>query len=252
MDFKNKSVLITGGSRGIGKACAQAFAERGAWVAITYKTNEAAAKATVNQLPGERHIALQTNIEDAEAVRQSVNEVYKEFGQVDIVVNNAGIYIPHPVDIVSYADWQTAWQETMAVNLIGPSNVCYCAAQYMKISGGGKIINISSRGAFRGEPDQPAYGASKAGLNAMSQSLAQALAPYNILVGVVAPGFVKTDMTRDLLESPKGDSIRKQSPFGRVARPEEIAQAVLFLAADGSDFMSGGIIDVNGASYLRS
>jgi len=252
MDFKNKSVLITGGSRGIGKACAQAFAERGAWVAITYKTNEVAAKATVDQLSGERHIALQTNIEDPEAVRRSVNEVYKEFGQLDIVVNNAGIYIPHPVDIVSYADWQTSWQETMAVNLIGPSNVCYCAAQYMKIGGGGKIINISSRGAFRGEPDQPAYGASKAGLNAMSQSLAQALAQYNIFVGVVAPGFVETDMTRDLLESPKGEAIRHQSPFGRVAQPEEVAQAVLFLAADGSDFMSGGIIDVNGASYLRS
>jgi NAD(P)-dependent dehydrogenase (short-subunit alcohol dehydrogenase family) len=116
----------------------------------------------------------------------------------------------------------------------------------------GRIVFVSSRGAFRGEPDQPAYGASKAGMNAMAQSLAQKLAPYNISVGVVAPGFVETDMAEAILSGEKGDGIRNQSPFGRVAKPEEVARAIVFLAEKGTAFMSGAIIDVNGASYLRS
>ncbi len=114
------------------------------------------------------------------------------------------------------------------------------------------LVGRTSRGAFRGEPEMPAYGASKAGLNAMSQSLAQKLAKDNIFVGVVAPGFVETERTAPILEGPRGEDIRNQSPLGRVARPEEVAHAVLFLAAEGSEFMTGAIIDVNGASYLRS
>ena len=116
----------------------------------------------------------------------------------------------------------------------------------------GKIINISSRGAFRGEPNAPAYAASKAGLNAFSQSMAQALAPHNIFVYVVAPGFVDTDMAFDVLSSSEGESIRKQSPLGRIALPEEVANTVVFLASEGTDYLTGCILDVNGASYLRS
>lgn len=118
--------------------------------------------------------------------------------------------------------------------------------------GGGRIVNISSRGAFRGEPEQPAYGASKAGLNAMRQSLAQKLAPHNIFVGGVAPGFVETDMAAARFASPEGVEIRQQSPLGRVAQPEDVAYAVLFLASPSAEFTTGTIIDVNGASYLRS
>ena len=111
---------------------------------------------------------------------------------------------------------------------------------------------MSSRGAFRGEPGQPAYGASKAGLNAMGQSLAKALGPRGIAVGTVAPGFVETDMAAERLSSPDGDVIRAQSPFGRVARPAEIAAAVVYLASPDAEWASGTIIDLNGASYLRS
>ena len=118
--------------------------------------------------------------------------------------------------------------------------------------GGGRIVNVSSRGAFRGEPNQPAYGASKAGLNAMSQSLAQALARHNVFVGIVAPGFVETDLAKEILDGPRGEGIRQQSPLGRVAKPEEVARGVLFLASEGSEFMTGAILDINGASYLRS
>ncbi|MBP6788808.1 MAG: SDR family oxidoreductase, partial [Candidatus Promineofilum sp.] len=128
----------------------------------------------------------------------------------------------------------------------------YCAARHMIAQGGGRIVNVSSRGAFRGEPTGPAYGASKAALNSMSQSLAKHLAPYGISVGVVAPGFVQTDMAREALSGQSGVEIRAQSPFNRVAQPEEVAYAVLFLASEGAEFMTGAIIDVNGASYLRT
>jgi 3-oxoacyl-[acyl-carrier protein] reductase len=118
--------------------------------------------------------------------------------------------------------------------------------------GGGRVVNVSSRGAFRGEPEAPAYGASKAALNAMSQSMAQALAPHGVFFYVVAPGFVETDMAAPLLSSTVGDSIRAQSPLRRVAEPEEVARTVVFLASEAPDFMTGAIVDLNGASYLRS
>jgi NAD(P)-dependent dehydrogenase (short-subunit alcohol dehydrogenase family) len=118
--------------------------------------------------------------------------------------------------------------------------------------GGGRIVNVSSRGAFRGEPEQPAYGASKAGLNALGQSLARALAPVGITVATVAPGFVATDMAARHLDGPRGDAIRAQSPFGRVARPDEVASAVVFLASPEAEWASGAILDLNGASYLRT
>jgi len=121
----------------------------------------------------------------------------------------------------------------------------------MTPQGGGRIINVSSRGAFRGEPRQPAYGASKAGLNAFGQSLARALAPHGIAVTTVAPGYVETDMAATHLAGPSGDQIRAQSPFGRVADAHEVAAAVLYLASPAAEWASGTIIDLNGASYLR-
>lgn len=251
MEFTGKSVLVTGGSRGIGRAVAEAFAGRGARVAITFRENEAAASQTIDCLPGPDHIALRADITDAEVVRHTVATVVTTFGGLDVVVNNAGIWIDHILEDADYTEWQDAWRKVVDANLIGPANVCYCAAHHMIGRGGGRIVNISSRGAFRGEPDGPAYGASKAGLNAMSQSLARRLAPHGIVVGVVAPGFVETDMAAAMLAGPEGDAIRNQSPLGRVARPEEVAQAVLFFAGEGAEFSTGAIIDVNGASYLR-
>jgi NAD(P)-dependent dehydrogenase (short-subunit alcohol dehydrogenase family) len=252
MDFTGKHVLITGGSRGIGRACAFAFARRGARVAISYLKNIAAAEETVAKLPGGPHSMVQADVADPESVRRMVATVAESFGALDVVVNNAGIWIQHCLEEVDYDQWQDAWRRVLATNLVGPSNVAYCAARYMIGHGGGRIVNVSSRGAFRGEPEGPAYGASKAGLNQMSQSLARRLALHNIFVGVVAPGFVDTEMAARILDGPQGDEIRAQSPLGRVAKPEEVAQAVVFLAADGSEFSTGAIIDVNGASYLRT
>ena len=251
MDFSGKYVLVTGGARGIGRAIVEAFAQRGAGIALHYNTNRNMAEDTLASLKGDNHLLLQADITEPASVQQMIETITHRFGALDIVVNNAAVFIPHPLQETDFRHWQEAWQHTLAVNLTAPANVCYWAAQYMIKHGGGRIINISSRGAFRGEPDAPAYGASKAALNAMSQSLAQKLAKHDIFVGVVAPGFVETERVAHRLTGAEGEAIRNQSPLGRVARPQEVAQAVLFLAAEGSEFMTGTIIDVNGASYLR-
>ena len=252
LDFTDKVVLVTGSSRGIGRSIAQLFAARGARVAVHYHQNRAAAEATLAELPGGPHLLVQADMTDPAAVAAMVEAVVAGAGRIDVLVNNAGIYEDHPLAEVDYEEWQASWRTVIDANLIGPANACYCAGRQMIAQGGGRIVNVSSRGAFRGEPTGPAYGASKAALNAMSQSLAKHLAPYGISVGVVAPGFVQTDMAREALSGQSGVEIRAQSPFNRVAMPEEVAYAVLFLASEGAEFMTGAIIDVNGASYLRT
>lgn len=252
MEFTGKQVLITGSSRGIGAATARAFAEKGARVALHYHSNRERGEAVLAALPGDGHRLWQADIADPASVEQLFRDIQTAGGALDIVVNNAGIFDPHPVDEVDYGTWLQSWQRTLDTNLTGAANVCYWAAQQMIANGGGRIINVSSRGAFRGEPEFPAYGASKAGLNALSQSLAKKLGKYNIGVYAVAPGFVATDMAQPTLDGPKGPAIKGESPLGRVALPEEVAHAILFYASEKALFMTGGIIDVNGASYLRT
>ncbi len=252
MNFTSKIALITGAAQGIGRAIAEQFAEQGARVIIHCRGNREEAEKTLASLGGDGHKIIQADITSADETRAMVETVVRDFGRLDILVNNAAIFELHPIATASYQDWQRAWQNTINTNLIGTANVSFCAAQQMIKQGGGRIVNVSSRGAFRGEPDAPAYGASKAGLNAMSQSLAQALAPHNVFVYVVAPGFVDTERVAWKVHGPDGDAIRNQSPLKRVARPDEVARTVLFLASEGTDFLTGCIVDVNGASYLRS
>jgi 3-oxoacyl-[acyl-carrier protein] reductase len=259
-DFTDKVVLVTGGSRGIGSAISRMFAEAGAHVAINYRGDmetAAVGLAELNQISSRRgrdgrHMLAQGDVTDPDAVERMVNNVGDQMGRVDVLVNNAGVFIAHPVAEVSFGEWREAWLRIVQTNLIGAANVSYCVAQRMIQQGGGRIVNVSSRGAFRGEPTAPAYGASKAGMNAMGQSLAKALAPHGVFVHTVAPGFVETEMAAPRLSGPDGDAIRAQSPLGRVAKPEEVARAVLFLAAEGTEFLTGCIVDVNGASYLRT
>jgi 3-oxoacyl-[acyl-carrier protein] reductase len=252
MDFTGKVVLVTGASRGIGRVIAQQFAHHGAQVAVHYNSNRPAAEATLASLVGDGHRIYQADVADAEAVRLLVNAVAAEMGGLDILINNAAIYTEHPVASVSYEEWQAQWAAILSANLIGAANLIYCAAQHMRQRGGGRVVNVSSRGAFRGEPAAPAYGASKAGMNAMGQSLAVALAPYRIGIVTVAPGWVETDMAKDTLASPQGDAIRAQSPLNRVATPEDVATVVVFYASDESFFSTGAVVDVNVASYLRT
>ena len=252
MDFTGKSVLVTGASQGIGRAIARQFAARGARVAVHCHRNRTAAEQTQAGLPGGPHLVVEADIGDAGAVERMVGAVAAGLGRLDVLVNNAGIHEAHPIAEVSYDVWQARWRRTLETNLLGAANAAYCAARHMMGQGGGRIVNVSSRGAFRGEPEAPAYGASKAAMNAMSQSLAKALAPHRIFVGAVAPGFVTTERTAPFLDGPEGEEVRRQSPLGRVATPDEVAYAVVFLASEGAEFTTGTIVDVNGASYLRS
>jgi NAD(P)-dependent dehydrogenase (short-subunit alcohol dehydrogenase family) len=251
----SRAILVTGSSRGLGRAIATRFAEGGDRVAVHHRESVALADQLAAGLPGDGHIVVQADMADPAAVRDMVDTAADRLGGLDVLVNNAGIFAgvnrPHPVFDTSYDEWQLMWRHTFDVNLFGAANAAWAAAQHMR-DGGGRIINVSSRGAFRGEPEQPAYGASKAALNAMSQSLAVALAPYGIAVAAVAPGFIETDMTNEHLKAERGDAIRAQSPFRRVAQPDEIAAAVHWLASPEAEWASGAILDLNGASYLRT
>lgn len=247
-----RAVLVTGASRGIGAAIATAFAAQGDRVAVHYGSSREAADRVLAGLPGHDHVLVRGDLRDAEQVRRVVDESAASLDGLDVLVNNAGVFLAHPPLSTSYADWQARWSETLTTNLTGAANATFCAVPHLLARGGGAVVNVSSRGAFRGEPDCPAYGASKAGLNAFGQSMAQALAPYGISVGTVAPGFVETDMAREALTGSRGEEVRAQSPTGRVARPVEVAAAVLWLASPEARFSTGTIIDVNGASYLRS
>lgn len=249
--LEEKVCLVTGASRGIGAAIAAQLAAKGARVILHYGHNRNLAEEVLKNLDGEGHFVLGADLAEPFKASQLVTHALAQAGRIDVLVNNAGIFKPHPPLEVSPEEWLDKWRETLTVNLLSPATICHAAAQAMARQGGGRIINIGSRGAFRGEPDCPAYGASKAGLHQLSQSLAVALAPKGILVYAVAPGFVATDMAGELLDSEEGDAIRAQSPLGRVARPEEVAETVCFLASSAGEFLTGCIIDVNGASYLR-
>ncbi|MGH3326367.1 MAG: SDR family NAD(P)-dependent oxidoreductase [Streptomycetales bacterium] len=245
----DRAVLVTGASRGIGRAIARAFASAGDRVAVHYGRSRAAAERTLAELSGRGHVLVGADLADPQAVLRMVDEAVEALRGIDVLVNNGGVYLEHPITATSYQEWQDVWRRTLDVNLVGAANVVWCAVRHMPA--GGRIVNVSSRGAFRGEPDHPAYGASKAGLNALAGSLARALAPRGIAVSTVAPGFVETDMAAAALHGPDGERIRAQSPFGRTARPEEVAAAVLYLASPEAEYASGTVLDLNGASHLR-
>lgn len=244
----SRNVLVTGAARGIGRAVATAFAEAGDRVAVHYGTRRAEAEGTLAGLPGEGHVLVGADLRAPEAAAALVERAVEGLGGVDVLVNNAAVNLPHPVADTSYEDWQSAWRETMDVNVFGAANVSYLVARHMIDRGAeGHIVNVGSRGAFKGEPDHPAYGASKAALHSLGQSLAVALAPHGITVASVAPGFVETERVSARLT----DHVRAQSPFGRVAAPEEIASAVRYLASPEAAWSSGAVLDLNGASHLR-
>ena len=216
-----------------------------------YGARREQAEEVAATLPGEGHVVVGADLADPEAVRRMVDAAAEGLGGLEVLVNNAGIWEPHPITETTYEEWQRGFGRTLDINLVGAANATWCAVQHMVRGGGGSIVNVSSRGAFRGEPGQPAYGASKAGLIAFGQSLARALGPHGIVVSAVAPGFTETDMAAEELASERGDARRAESPLGRVATPEEVASAVVYLASPEAEFTSGTVLDVNGASYLR-
>jgi NAD(P)-dependent dehydrogenase (short-subunit alcohol dehydrogenase family) len=251
IQIMRQTVFISGGSRGIGRACAIALATKGARIGIHYHKNEQAAQDTLSSLPGEGHLLFQADLRQENKVEQMIKRVFSEWETIDVLVNSAGIYTEHPIESVDASEWMAQWRNILSVNVLGMAHLCYHFGRKMMQQHSGRIINIGSRGAFRGEAESPAYGASKAAVHALSQSLAKKLGEYGTSVTAVAPGFVETDMGATVLETERGEALRGESPFGRVAQPEEVAHLVAFLADPDSGFLSGGIVDINGASYLR-
>ena len=250
--LQNKNALITGASRGIGRAIAIEFAKQGARVAVHFHRHQEAAEETWRGLSGDGHISLQADISQPSHRQDLIDTTIEKLGGLDILVNNAGIAINHDITRCDYQEWTEVWEKTLATNLRGPADLSFWAVKHMLQHNGGRIINITSRGAFRGETENPAYGAAKAGLNSFSQSMAKALAAHNIYVMAVAPGWVETDMAADILSDDEYRAAAAQSPTGRMARPAEIGRLVAFLGSGEVEHITGAIIDVNGASYLRS
>lgn len=303
--WRGKVVLVTGASSGIGRSIAVACAAGGARVAIHYSSSETGANESADLCVKAGADAsdvdkFQCDLSDTSgAPAMLLSAVLSRFGRLDVLFNNAGVFITQPADTcvtppsllgnasISPADalradaaesmpaFTEAWNKTLALNLDAAAQLTYLAGRHFirqaaRGSDGawqetqppaqtgpppascGSIVMIGSRGAFRGEPQAWAYGASKAGLHQLAQSSAVALGRYGVVVTAVAPGFVATPMAESVLSGPAGDAIRGQSPWNRVATPEEVARAALFAGAFWSvPWLSGAILDVNGASYLR-
>lgn len=252
-----RCALVTGASRGIGRATAIALSERGEKVAVHFGADQAAAQETVSLLHGEGHVLVGGDLADPATAQRVVAEAEAGLGQIDVLVNNAGIApgpgTDHRVDETDFAAWQQRFTQMIDVDLTAPANLTYLVARSLIArEAPGVIVNVGSRGAFRGEPDAPAYGAAKAGLHAFGQSMALALAPHGISVASVAPGFIGTERQQPKLEGPAGDGLRAQSPFGRVGRAEEVAAAILYLTSPEAQWASGAVLDLNGASHLRT
>jgi 3-oxoacyl-[acyl-carrier protein] reductase len=249
IDLSGRKVLVTGGSRGIGRATAILFAKAGADVAFTYQRREAAAqevKSAVEAL-GRRSLALKTEISSEAEVRRSVADSIAAWGQIDVLVNNAGIW----TDLeIGSGDTRT-WKETMQVNLDSVFYFTDAVVPGMKERRNGWIINIGSTAGIRGEAHHSHYAATKGALNALTKSWGVELAPYGIHVNLVAPGWVDTDMCSEVFKDQAfKESVRQSIPLKRIPPPEDIAGAVVFLASDLARHLQGAIINVNGGSVL--
>lgn len=248
INLKNKTALITGGSRGIGKACVRYLSRAGADVAFTYNTNKNIAENLCKELiDGSIVRAFKVNALSEDEIKTAIDSVKKEFGKIDILVNNAGIWEEGKIDDLTLADWE----KTLNINLTGMFLFTKHTVPIMKKHNFGRIINISSTAGQRGEADHSHYAASKGGMIAFTKSLAGELGKYNITINSVAPGWVRTDMTKNFLEDKfREEKIIKEIPLKKIAVPDDIAGSVLFLASDLASHITGSVINVNGGSVL--
>lgn len=249
IDLSGKVALITGASRGIGREAALLLARAGAYVAINYNRSAEEAGQVQAQI-GDRAILVQGDISRPEEIQRVIDDTVARFDRLDILVNNAATFDLNPFDNPSYEGWIDGWKRTFDLNVFGAANAAFLAMRVMRAGGGGKIINVASRAAFRGETEFADYGASKAALVNLTRSIARACSKDGIIATCVAPGFVATEMAREEIEK-HGAEINAQIPVGRVATPLEVAEAILFLASPLSDYLAGVTIDVNGGSWFH-
>ncbi len=250
IDLSNTSVLVTGASRGIGAAVARAMGKAGARVAIHYRDQRQQANALAEQI-GSAAEVFQADLARVAECSALWEAVIARFGRVNTLVNNAGIAISSPLESAT-ADWLEAWDTTMAVNLRAPAILSKLAIEHFRARGGGRIVNISSRAAFRGDqPPYLAYAASKGGLVALTRSVARAFGKAGIVAFNVAPGFTRTDMAKDFLDQYGEDYVAGDIALPRLTEPDDIAPFVVFLASGLADHSTGCTIDINAASYVH-
>lgn len=247
IDFKDRVVLVTGASRGIGRATAMLFAQHGANLALNYLKNHEASDSLLEELKQYPVTAraYQADVADENAVNTMIDKIIVDFGRLDILINNAGIW--KEASIKTITDQQL--EEMIDINL---KSMFYCARAANPHIGkhGGSIINISSTAGQRGEAYHSHYASTKGAIISFTKSLATELVHEHIRVNCVAPGWVDTDMSIDTLNSPDGDAALREIPMRRPARPEEIAGAVVFLASDWATFITGEVLNVNGGAVL--
>ena len=246
-EFSDRTALVTGGSRGIGRACVEILARHGASVAVNYRANVDAAQDAVRAVTavGQRAIAVQADVTDELQVQAMIETVEQELGPVDLLVNNAGVF--HFVD--HEATDVAIWNQTMACNLTGVFLVTWAVKQKMIERGFGRIVNMSSISALRARPNSIAYAASKAGVTGFTKSVAEALAGHNIRINAIAPGLIGTDIL-DGVEQSTLDSIVEGTPLGRIGTPEDVAHLVRFLLSEESRFITGQTIVVSGGRVM--
>ena len=243
MRFKDKIVLITGSSRGIGRATAIAFAQEGAKVVVNYVKNKEAGEKTVAEIKnlGTDAIAIQADVASENDVKRMVKEAIQKFGAIDVLVNNAGIVWDIPI----FTKTVEQWERTLRVNLIGAFLCAKYVVSHMKDRVGASILNISSTNGIDSlSPESTDYDASKAGMISITKNLAQSLAP-NIRVNSIAPGWVDTEINKDLSKDVVESETQKIA-LGRWGRPEEIAKAALFLCSEDASFITGSVLVVDG------
>ncbi len=250
IDLSNTSVLVTGASRGIGAAVARAMGNAGARVAIHYRDRREQASALAAQIGASAEV-FQADLSRAEECTALWQAVVARFGRVSTLVNNAGVALSSALESAT-EDWLEGWDTTLAVNLRAPAILCRLAIGHFQTQGGGRIINISSRAAFRGDqPPYLAYAASKGGLVALTRSIARGFGKAGILAFNVAPGFTRTDMAQEFLDQYGEDYVAGDIALRRLTEPEDIAPFVVFLASGLGDHSTGCTIDVNAGSYVH-
>lgn len=243
LDLSGKTALVTGGTRGIGRAIVEALAGAGASVAFTYRSSADTAEALQSELEGQgvEALAIQSDAADFDAAQDAVQQVLDAWGTLDVLVNNAGVTRDNLLIRMSEDDWDAV----IGTNLKSVFNLCKAAYRPMMKQRGGSVINISSVVGVMGNPGQANYAASKAGIIGFTKSLARELGGRGVRANVVAPGYVDTDMTEAMPEAAR-EAMAGSIPLGRTAQPEDIANAVLFLASDAGRYITGHVLHVDG------
>ena len=251
IDLSGKTVLVTGGSRGIGEAIVRAVAAAGAKVLLHYGRSRGAAETIQSAIGRQCCQLIQADLGDVEAATDLWRAATAAAPRIDVLVNNAGIFEIAAVDAPNET-WRRAWAHVMQVNLYAPAELCKLAISHFRTHGGGKIINVASRAAQRGDaPDQWPYAASKGALVSLTKTIARGFAGDNILAFAIAPGFTETDMGLTGLDEAGLNRILSEIPLGAMASPEECGALAAFLCSDKVRHMTGATFDINGASYVR-